>query len=170
VGADAAAPGPPVYVEAAGTDDVEDLVGLERRSFSNPWTAGHFRQALAIPERGRVLLLRAAVGDDPKGMVGYCVFEMVVDEVHVHNLAIAPSRRRQGLGRRLLALTIDIARRRGARSALLEVRQGNWPALELYRSMGFRPVGRRRGYYTRPTEDAVVLRNDALVEISRGAC
>jgi len=159
-----------LYVEAADAADVDALVTLERRSFSHPWTPGNFHQALAVPERSRVLLLRAKGADAPRGIVGYCVFEMVLDEVHVHNLAVLPARRRQGLGRRLLALTLDIARRRGARSALLEVRQGNWPALELYRSMGFRPVGRRRDYYTRPTEDAVVLRKNDLVEISGGAC
>jgi ribosomal-protein-alanine N-acetyltransferase len=98
----------------------------------------------------------------PADIVAYCIAQVVVDELHVHNLLVAPRARGRGLGKRLLALVLDIAARRGARLALLEVRQGNWAALHLYRSLGFTPVGLRRDYYEHPREDALVLRKPDL--------
>ena len=74
------------------------------------------------------------------------------------NLAVAPEWRRRGLGRFLLRLARDLGARRGAREAWLEVRSGNRPALALYESLGFAEAGRRQGYYSRPREDALLLR------------
>ena len=74
------------------------------------------------------------------------------------NLAIVPESRRRGLGSFLLRLAMDLAARRGAREAFLEVREGNLAARALYRSAGFTEAGRRSGYYTRPSEDALLLR------------
>jgi ribosomal-protein-alanine N-acetyltransferase len=158
----AAEPIPAMYLEAAGEDDLEAVLAIERRSFSHPWTPGNFRQALSVPQRGRVLVLRAPWEEVPDGVLAYCVFEVVVDEMHVHNLAVHPDHRGSGLGRRLLALALGVGLGRGARSALLEVRQSNWTALQLYRSMGFRPVSVRRDYYAHPTEDALVLQKTEL--------
>jgi ribosomal-protein-alanine N-acetyltransferase len=155
-------PIPAMYLEAAGEDDLEAVLAIERRSFSHPWTPGNFRQAFAVPQRGRVLVLRAPWEEVPDGVLAYCVFEVVVDEMHVHNLAVHPDHRGIGLGRRLLSLALGVGLGRGARTALLEVRQSNWTALQLYRSMGFRPVSVRRDYYAHPTEDALVLQKTQL--------
>ena len=159
---DALHPVPAMYLEAAGEDDLEAVLAIERRSFSHPWTPGNFRQALSAPERGRVLVLRAPWEDVPDGIIAYCVFEVVVDEMHVHNLAVHPDHRGSGLGRRLMSLALGVGFGRGARTALLEVRQSNWAALQLYRSMGFRPVSVRPNYYAHPTEDAMVLQKTQL--------
>jgi ribosomal-protein-alanine N-acetyltransferase len=75
----------------------------------------------------------------------------------VHNLGVAPERRRRGLARRLLDTAIDAGIRAGGRTVLLEVRDGNGPARRLYESMGFAVVGRRRSYYAEPVEDAVIM-------------
>jgi ribosomal-protein-alanine N-acetyltransferase len=80
----------------------------------------------------------------------------------VHNLAVRPEYRGGGLGRRLLAIALTIGERRGARVALLEVRESNRPAIALYHSMGFASVAVRRNYYSQPSEDALVLRKDGL--------
>jgi ribosomal-protein-alanine N-acetyltransferase len=82
--------------------------------------------------------------------------------VHIHNLAVRPESRGAGLGRRLLELGLAMGARRGATVALLEVRESNHPAIELYRSMGFVPVALRRNYYSQPQEDALVLRKDGV--------
>lgn len=74
------------------------------------------------------------------------------------NLAVAPEHRREGLGARLLEEGLGLLRARGARQVYLEVRAGNEAARALYERRGFRPVGRRSGYYRNPAEDAIVLR------------
>jgi ribosomal-protein-alanine N-acetyltransferase len=89
--------------------------------------------------------------------VAFCAPQLVADELYVRNIAVAPAWRRQGLGSRLLELTLNWARRRGAERAVLEVRAGNRPAQELYRKAGFGLSARRPEGYTSPPEDALVL-------------
>ena len=103
-------------------------------------------------------------GTPERGILGYCVIETVADEVHVHNLAVRPEARGGGVGRRLLEVGLAMAGRRGARVALLEVRESNQAAIELYRSLGFVAVGTRRNYYSQPLEDALLLRKEGLAE------
>jgi [ribosomal protein S18]-alanine N-acetyltransferase len=155
---------PPYAIEAARADDVDALASLERRCYTHPWTVRGFRDALRRGERGLVLVARAPAASVPaeRGILAYCVTENAADELHVHNLAVRPESRGEGLGRRLLALALAIGVRRGARVALLEVRESNRPALDLYRSMGFAPVAVRRNYYTQPAENALVLRRGDL--------
>ena len=150
---------PGVALEAAGEEDIGAILAVERVSFGHPWTARHFTDTLGPSRRARTLVLRAPfeAGDPGRGLQAYCVVQAVADEMHVHNLAVAPGHRRAGLGRLLLRLALDYGRRRGARRAFLEVRPSNAPALALYRSFGFRTVSVRRRYYDHPLEDALLL-------------
>jgi ribosomal-protein-alanine N-acetyltransferase len=158
----------PYFVEPAGHDDVEALAALERRCYTHPWTLRGFRDALRRGDRGHVLLARAPERPDPeRGILAYCVIENAADELHIHNLAVRPESRGGGLGRLLLHLALSIGARRGAQVALLEVRESNRAAIELYRSAGFVPVALRRNYYSQPAEDALVLRKDGLAVRAR---
>lgn len=150
----------PVFLESAREADLAPLVALERRCFSHPWSEQGFRGAMKDGQN-LVLVLRAA---DSRAIVAYGVFQLVADELHIHDLAVAPEQRGHGWGRRLLSLALGVAARRGARTAHLEVRQSNGPALGLYRSVGFVTVGVRRGYYESPPEDALVLTKEGLGE------
>ena len=154
----------PLWLDAATEEDLDAIVELERNSFSQPWSPRHFRDAMRNAPRTRVLLLREPFGpsDLRRGIRGYSVVQAVADEMHVHNLAVDPERRRLGLGRLLMVLALDWGRRRGARRALLEVRPSNAAALALYRSLGFRTLSLRRRYYQHPTEDALVLEKTDL--------
>ena len=161
---------PPFALQAADDDDVPALMALERLCFSHPWTARNFREAMADPEQGLVLVLRgpAPPEDRGRGLLAYCSFQTVVDEMHIHNLAVDPARQGRGLGRRLLELSLAVGARRGAQRALLEVRQSNWSAQRLYRSLGFQGVAVRRGYYAHPAEDALLLEKRDLSAAARG--
>jgi [ribosomal protein S18]-alanine N-acetyltransferase len=160
----------PAYVAWAKLDDVDELVALERESTSHPWTRQDFEGAIRGGAGERVAILRTA----GQAAIGYCVWQEVADEAHVHNVAIAPAHRRLGLGKRLLAACLGLAGGRAARRAFLEVRAGNQAALSLYASLGFREVGRRRGYYAEPVEDAVVmevsLEANGILKSGEGAC
>jgi ribosomal-protein-alanine N-acetyltransferase len=82
------------------------------------------------------------------------------DEAEVLDVAVDPVARGRGIGRALLADALRGLGKGGARRAYLEVRESNTVALRLYESLGFRRVGRRRGYYRQPAEDALVLARD----------
>jgi ribosomal-protein-alanine N-acetyltransferase len=153
-----------LWLDAASVDDLDAIVDLERRSFTHPWSARHFKDAMRSPPRSRVMVLREpfAAEDARRGICAYSVVQAVADEMHVHNLAVDPSYRRRGVGRLLMELVLDWGRRRGARKAFLEVRPSNAAALALYRSLGFRTLSLRRRYYQHPIEDALVLEKPDL--------
>lgn len=93
-------------------------------------------------------------------VVGFAVIYLAGREGDLANLATAASVRRSGVGRRLLEHILEEARTRGAVTIFLEVRESNVAARALYRSAGFVDVGRRKKYYARPVEDALVLRKE----------
>jgi [ribosomal protein S18]-alanine N-acetyltransferase len=94
-------------------------------------------------------------------VTGYVVALDAADEGEILNLAVAPGGRRRGLGRALVQDILQELAERGVRQVYLEVRESNAPARALYAAHGFREVGRRKQYYRRPVEDAIVLRRDA---------
>ena len=92
-------------------------------------------------------------------MIGYGIMSVAAGEAHLLNIALSDAVRGRGYGRYLLEYLADVAREAGAESMYLEVRPSNTAALKLYERMGFKLIGRRRGYYRARagTEDAVVL-------------
>jgi [ribosomal protein S18]-alanine N-acetyltransferase len=161
--------------------DLDAIVAIERVSFSDPpWSRSSFASLLDDPQaQFFVATVKSAARDPRSGMqteltdssvgpvpgsgdsiAGYVVTWVVFDQGDLSNLAVDPALRRRGIGRRLLEAAIAGARAAGARALFLEVRESNAAALGLYSSRGFTPVGRRRGYYRQPTEDALVLRLD----------
>ena len=134
--------------------EVPQVAELEKLCFSQPWSeksvAGELDNSLA-------LWLVAMEGDRLAGYVGS---QTVMDETDMMNLAVAPQFRRQGVGETLVnALTASL-KELGSRCLTLEVRDSNGPARALYAKLGFVEVGRRRGYYRDPREDALILRKE----------
>lgn len=144
--------GYPVRLRPMEPADLEAVVAIEERSFSAPWSRSAFERLLAQPTAG------ALVAEEGRDVAGYAVFWTVADEAELGNLAVRPEARRRGLGRRLVRAVGRAARRAGAATLYLEVRESNEAARALYRELGFRNVARRRGYYRSPPEDALVLR------------
>jgi [ribosomal protein S18]-alanine N-acetyltransferase len=144
---------PGVLLRRAHAADVPALAALEASCFTHPWTEAQVAEEIDAAWPGGVFVLESR----PGGICAYCAFRVVLDEMHVMNVAVHPASRRQGLARRLLRFALRRAARGGARGAFLELRAGNREALGLYESLGFRPVSRRRAYYRQPLEDALVL-------------
>ena len=92
------------------------------------------------------------------GLVGYIVARRVLDEGEILNLGVALPMRRRGVGRALVRRVLTTFAASGVAAVFLEVRDSNLPAQRLYEAFGFQEVGRRRRYYQRPVEDAVLLR------------
>jgi ribosomal-protein-alanine N-acetyltransferase len=158
----------PLFLDAATEADVPALVGLEKQSFTHPWTEESFREVVSDGSRATVLVLREARGPGkPKRavLVAYCVCQVVADELHILDLAVAPERQRRGLGRWLLVYALARAARRGADRAFLEVRRSNEAAIGLYEALGFSVLAERRGYYRDPGEDALVLQKSGLSSV-----
>ena len=124
---------------------------LEQRCFSVPWTEAQLRAQLSDD---RHVFLVAERGDEVLGYVGLM---HVLDEGYISNVAVSPDCRRQGIGAALIAELTRRAGRLELAFLTLEARASNAPAIRLYEKMGFRQVGRRKRYYQRPEEDAVLM-------------
>jgi ribosomal-protein-alanine N-acetyltransferase len=144
--------------------DLDEVLAIERASFTMPWSRGAFLYEL---EQNRVARCHVVREDD--AIVGYLCLWEIADEIHVTNIAIHPDHRRRGIARELLAGLIAQARGRDIRMIVLEVRPSNHQAIALYESFNFRVTGRRRGYYYDTGEDALVMETRlAMVSPERG--
>ena len=140
-------------IDVARADDVAAISEIERAAFSDPWSARSFRDALEHPA-----VYFGCARSDAGEVQGYVVAWFVADDGEIANLAVAPEGWGSGIGRALLDAALEEAARRNVESVYLEVRDSNARARRLYQSRGFEEVGRRKGYYRRPVEDAIVLR------------
>lgn len=148
----------PVWLGRATPEDAPRLAALESECHTHPWTLGQLVDEVGCGSPGAVLVLRAPRPSEGWGdLRAYCVYRLVVDEMHILNVAVAPACRRRGLARWILRLAMARAVRAGAVRALLEVRESNDAARALYGGLGFRHLATRRSYYRQPSEDAVIL-------------
>jgi ribosomal-protein-alanine N-acetyltransferase len=134
--------------------DLPVLARLEGSAFSDPWSLAMLEEALAA--RGAVTLVADLAGE----VIGSVMGRAVADEGEILTIAIDPAHRRQGLGRHLLAAALGQMAVTGVRTVWLEVRTSNVAARMMYLGSGFVAAGVRRGYYRRPTEDALILKRE----------
>ncbi len=132
-------------------EDIPDVIEIEKRSFISPWTRGMFAQTLESPVARNLVMTES--GD----IVGYVIFYQAGLEMHIMNIAVHPARRRQGIGLDIMKRVIEGARINSVEECFLEVRETNFPAQGLYERLGFKRIGKRRGYYTETNEDAIVM-------------
>jgi len=135
-------------------EDLPAVLEIERRSFAQPWSRTFFEKELATS------FSRLVVAVEERGphirVIGYTCRWRVTDEVHLLNVAVRPEHRGLGHGRELVTAVIDEAVATRVRVVYLEVRAGNVVARRLYRRLGFRDLGVRRGYYG-AGQDAIVM-------------
>jgi ribosomal-protein-alanine N-acetyltransferase len=146
---------PPLAFRRMTADDLDRVTEIERSGFVHPWSRDLLARELGQPW-SHVLLAVEGEGEGERTL-GYVVFWLVHDEVHVLNLGTAPEARRRGVGRALMEEAHATGRRRGASISTLEVRRSNAPALALYEQLGYRRVGVRPNYYAEEREDAIVM-------------
>jgi [ribosomal protein S18]-alanine N-acetyltransferase len=136
--------------------DIPRVVDIEKDGFAHPWSAELLGRELHHDWSTSLV----ATEEGPGGaelILGFIVFWLVHDEVHVLNVAVAADARRRGVARFLMDEAALRGRRAGARLATLEVRRSNEAAITLYRSLGYRQVGVRPNYYVDEGEDAIVM-------------
>ena len=141
-----------VVIRPMEPGDLDAVLAIERTSFTVPWTPSTFRSLMK--RHGSGLWVAVSGGQ----VAGYAVVWAVLDQAELGNVAVATGHRRQRIASRLVETVIEWLRERGVRELFLEVRESNEAARRLYGAHGFAAVGRRKGYYTRPPEDALVLR------------
>ena len=139
-------------IRNADEGDLDALEELEKTCFSLPWTREQLQSGFH-DENNEFLVAASAEGI----VLGYIGMMTVLDEGYISNVAVAPDMRRQGIGRRLVKEMLLRAEQRKLSFVTLEVRAHNESAIQLYGGEGFLPVGKRKDYYERPKEDALLM-------------
>ncbi|KAF3999563.1 ribosomal protein S18-alanine N-acetyltransferase [Glaciimonas immobilis] len=136
-------------------DDVNEVVEIENRAYTHPWTSGNFVDS--IRHGYQCWTLR----DASRRLAGYFFMMSVVDEAHLLNISVHTDLHGRGIGRQLLDQVAALAREQAMASVLLEVRPSNQRAILMYHRFGFVEIGRRPSYYPaadNTREDAIVMR------------
>ncbi len=136
--------------------DISRAAILEREAFSEPWSEDAFRDSLKL--ESSIFFAAEAEGM----LLGYAGAYLILDEADITNVVVAPEWRRRGVASELLEALLAEAKSRGAKAATLEVRKSNAAAIALYEKKGFVSAGIRKRFYRCPTEDAVIMWNQAL--------
>ena len=131
--------------------DIDVVYEIETRVFSDPWSKQAFladlKNDFAYP-----LVVRFE-----NKIAGYASLYRAVDEIQIGNFAVAPDFHQRGIGAMLMEHILSLAVELKVRLLVLEVRPSNEAARKLYMKFGFKEAGKRRYYYHKPTEDALIL-------------
>jgi [ribosomal protein S18]-alanine N-acetyltransferase len=143
--------------------DLPQVIAIERRAFTTPWSLAMFVLELSKPSG----VCLAAVDSRTSKLVGYLVCSRYDTVWHLMNVAVEPALRRRGIA---WALLEEMIRQAGPEQQYtLEVRMSNAPAIALYERLHFRSAGKRPRYYRDNGEDAVIMWRTAETVSTPGA-
>lgn len=134
-------------------EDLERVLAIETRCFSTPWQLSSFKYEIDnIDAVLKVALFHMDI-------VGYVCIRSILDITHILDIAVKHDVRRMGIAQMLLSSALQELRtlRPDVKNITLEVRESNIAAIRLYEKFGFNEVGRRRDYYKKPNEDAIIM-------------
>ncbi|MDD2466345.1 MAG: ribosomal protein S18-alanine N-acetyltransferase [Desulfobulbus sp.] len=143
--------------------DLAVILGIEQAAMPAPWNENQLLAELAA-ENGH-----GWVAEEKDGPIAYAFFRTCLPECELLHLVVVPGKRRQGLAEGLLQKALMALVAAGCTSCLLEVRDSNTAARQLYAKMGFSQVGRRKKYYRQPIEDALLMHRDLIESNKVGA-
>ncbi|MDO4747852.1 MAG: ribosomal protein S18-alanine N-acetyltransferase [Eubacteriales bacterium] len=132
-------------------EHLSGVVEIENSSFTHPWSFDSF--ASEVDKDSSCCYV--ALSDDR--VIGYAVLNFVLDEGSLLLIAVDKSYRRQGVAKALFTKLMDIAKEKSLSFITLEVRASNESAQAFYLSENFEVVAVRKNYYSKPTEDAVLM-------------
>ena len=142
--------------------DLVQVYTIGKQCFTTPWQLRSFEYEI----ENRDAILQVAVLDSD--IIGYICLRSILDVTHVLDIAVTPEFRQTGIGSILLGNALQELRRTRPDIHLitLEARESNIAAMKLYEKFGFREIGRRRGYYQKPHEDAIIMELDINADTS----
>ncbi len=135
--------------------DLDEVMKIEQCSFPVPWSRGLYEKE--IKSKNRSAIAAVARYKFSSEVIAHAVWWLIADECHLANIAVAPEYRRQGVGDAMLRACFHDTVRRRMKYIVLEVRQSNTAAQNLYTKYGFNIMAIRRGYYQDNDEDAFVM-------------
>ena len=132
-------------------EDCVQVAAIEATSFSLPWSLKAFTETVEKEN------FRYFVAEEEGEIIGYCGFLFVLDEAEIPNVCVKSSARKRGVGKQMMSVLMEEAKKLGMAVLYLELRESNTPARALYKSLGFEENGIRKNFYEHPVEHAVLM-------------
>lgn len=131
--------------------DMPEVLGIERQSFEFPWSEDEFVRCL----RQRNCI--GMVAEHDERIVGFMIYELHKNRLHILNFAVRAEFRRRGVGSQMIRKLAGKLSQQRRNRILLEVRETNLPAQLFFRSSGFRAISLLREFYEDTPEDAYLM-------------
>lgn len=142
-----------IVIKKAMSCNLQDIADMEKEMFSMPWSLSSIT-AVFENENNSIFV---AVDNDTGKTVGYICLETVLDEGNLTLIAVKSEYRKKGIAGLLMDSLLLEAKERKLSYINLEVRASNIPAVSLYEKYGFERIGIRKNYYSKPSEDALLM-------------
>ena len=140
-----------ITISKATVDHAKEIQDIERMLFSDPWSLASIINE--ISDASSIFF----VATEKDIVVGYVSMRHILDEGHISNIAVVETYRKKRIGSLLFDALIAESKARKMVGLTLEVRTSNFPAQCLYQKYGFTVEGKRKNYYSLPTEDALIM-------------
>ncbi len=140
-----------IKIEKMTLEDAKKAYEIECRCFSVPHSLSDFEMEA---QRDISYFALAKDGDE---VIGYCGIVDVSKEGNISTFAVREDYRGKGIGKMLFGHIISYAKEQKMEFITLEVRKTNVPAIKIYEGLGFKVLGVRKDYYTKPKEDALIM-------------
>ena len=147
-----------IIIREMSANDLPEVIAIEDQCHAAPWTSNSFKYEITNKEAVlKVVELNEQV-------IGYVCVRTILDMTHLLNISVMPEFRRLGIGSMLLYGVLQTLRQLKPDQVItLEVRESNTAAKKLYRKFGFEVKGRRKGYFKKPEEDALIMKLDVAL-------
>lgn len=136
-------------------EHLDEVSAIEAQSFSTPWSRQAFADSIAADNY--CYLVATACPENGDHVLGYAGAVISFEDADVTNIAVSSEYKRLGIGEKLMEGLCLACKKRGALFIHLEVRVSNTPARNLYTKLGFTEDGIRKNFYSKPTEDAILM-------------
>ena len=153
-----------IDVKKMTEDDIDSTAEIEKMNFSDPWSIESFTSQ--INKDYSVSYAAHYLGKT----VGYICCDDISGEVYVGTVAVSEEMRNRGIGTKLMQAVIDYCKEKESDMLTLEVRVSNTPAINLYTRLGFENLGKRKNFYSKPTEDAYIMTKYFNGDINENTC
>jgi ribosomal-protein-alanine N-acetyltransferase len=155
----------PVTIRWGTPQHIPDLIALGRKSpTAAQWSDHQYWSLLPKEGQGSRVVLVAEYGQpeelrgEAANIAGFLIARHAAAEWELENIVVAEEFRGKGVGKQLMQELFTQAQKMNSDLVFLEVRDSNAPARRFYEKLGFQETGRRKAYYSNPTEDAILYR------------
>jgi ribosomal-protein-alanine N-acetyltransferase len=131
--------------------DMPEVLQTEQESFEYSWTEEDFLRCL----RQRNCI--GMVAEQGEKVVGFMIYELHKNKLHILNFAVHPGFRRYGVGAQMVAKLVSKLSSHRRTRITLEVRETNLSAQLFFQKQGFKALRVLRSFYEDSGEDAYLL-------------